>query len=50
MINHFVNIQIGLIQFLKDDHSYLAVEIINTNDIEYSLLNLSTENDSRVVV
>ncbi len=39
-----------LIQFLKDDHSYLAVEIINNNDIKYALLELPTEKVSRFVL
>lgn len=39
-----------LIQFLKDDHSYLAVEIINHNDIKYALLELPTEKVSRFVL
>lgn len=39
-----------LIQILKDDHSYLAVEIINNNDIKYALLDLPTEQVSRFVL
>lgn len=39
-----------LIQILKDDHSYLAVEIINNNEIKYALLDLPTEKVSRFVL
>lgn len=41
---------IDLIQFLKDDHSYLAVEIINNNEIKYALLELPTDKVSRFVL
>ena len=39
-----------LIQFLKDDHSYLGVEIINNNEIKYALLELPTDKISRFVL
>lgn len=39
-----------LIQILKDDHSYLAVEIINNNDTKYAILELPTEKVSRFVL
>ncbi|WP_392551332.1 polyphosphate kinase 1 [Orbus wheelerorum] len=39
-----------LIQILKDDHSYLAVEIINNTEIQYALLELPTEKVSRFVL
>ncbi|RKS87510.1 polyphosphate kinase [Orbus hercynius] len=39
-----------LIQILKDDHSYLAVEIINNNEIKYALLDLPTGQVSRFVL
>lgn len=39
-----------LIQFLKDDHSYLAVEIINNAETKYALLDLPTEKVSRFVL
>ncbi|WP_392559848.1 polyphosphate kinase 1 [Orbus mooreae] len=39
-----------LIQILKDDHSYLAVEIINNNEIKYALLDLPTEKVPRFVL
>lgn len=39
-----------LIQILKDDHSYLAVEIINNNETKYALLELPTEKVSRFVL
>lgn len=39
-----------LIQILKDDHSYLAIEIINHNDTKYALLELPTERFSRFVL
>ncbi|WP_392562328.1 polyphosphate kinase 1 [Orbus sturtevantii] len=39
-----------LIQILKDDHSYLAVEIINNAEIQYALLELPTEKVSRFVL
>ncbi|MDF7667713.1 polyphosphate kinase 1 [Orbaceae bacterium ESL0727] len=39
-----------LIQFLKDDHAYLAVEIICENSISYALLELPTDKVSRFVL
>ena len=39
-----------LIQFLKDDHAYLAVEIICETSISYALLELPTDNVSRFVL
>jgi len=39
-----------LIQILKDDHSYLAVEIINNDIIQYAILELPTEKVSRFVL
>ncbi|WP_085247911.1 polyphosphate kinase 1 [Gilliamella mensalis] len=39
-----------LIQFLKDDHAYLAVEIIYENNISYALLELPTDNIPRFVL
>lgn len=39
-----------LIQFLKDDHAYLAVEIICETRISYALLELPTDNVSRFVL
>ncbi|WP_392565317.1 polyphosphate kinase 1 [Utexia brackfieldae] len=39
-----------LIQFLKDDHTYLAVEIINNNDTKYALLEVPTDKVSRFVL
>lgn len=39
-----------LIQILKDDHSYLTVEIINNNDTKYAILELPTEKVSRFVL
>lgn len=39
-----------LIQFLKDDHSYLAVEIINHHCIKYALLEIPTDKVSRFVL
>jgi len=39
-----------LIQILKDDHSYLAVEIINNSDTKYAILELPTEKVSRFVL
>lgn len=39
-----------LIQFLKDDHAYLAVEIICKDSISYALLELPTDNAPRFVL
>ncbi|PXZ07766.1 polyphosphate kinase 1 [Gilliamella apicola] len=39
-----------LIQFLKDDHAYLAVEIICKDKISYALLELPTDNAPRFVL
>ncbi|OCG04141.1 RNA degradosome polyphosphate kinase [Gilliamella apis] len=39
-----------LIQFLKDDHAYLAVEIICKDNISYALLELPTDNAPRFVL
>jgi polyphosphate kinase len=39
-----------LIQFLKDDHAYLAVEIVCEDNISYALLELPTDNVSRFVL
>lgn len=39
-----------LVQFLKDDHAYLAVEIICDNEISYALLELPTDKVSRFVL
>ena len=39
-----------LIQFLKDDHAYLAVEIICKDQISYALLELPTDNAPRFVL
>lgn len=39
-----------LIQFLKDDHAYLAVEIICEEKISYALLELPTDNAPRFVL
>ncbi|MCO6560903.1 MAG: polyphosphate kinase 1 [Gilliamella sp.] len=39
-----------LIQFLKDDHAYLAVEIICEDKTNYALLELPTDNISRFVL
>ncbi|OCG21284.1 MULTISPECIES: polyphosphate kinase 1 [unclassified Gilliamella] len=39
-----------LIQFLKDDHAYLAVEISCEDNISYALLELPTDNIPRFVL
>ncbi|XKM14541.1 polyphosphate kinase 1 [Orbaceae bacterium ac157xtp] len=39
-----------LIQFLKDDYAYLAVEIINNNEIKYALLEIPTDKVSRFIL
>lgn len=39
-----------LIQFLKDDYTYLAVEIINNHEVKYALLELPTDKVSRFVL
>ena len=39
-----------MIQFLKDDHAYLAVEIICKDNISYALLELPTDNAPRFVL
>lgn len=39
-----------LIQMLKDDHAYLAVEIINKDDVKYALLELPTEKLPRFLL
>ncbi len=45
LINHETN----LIQFLKDDYTYLAVEIIRGQHIEYALLEIPADKVSRFV-
>ena len=45
-----LNSYTDLLQSLKDDHSYLAVEIINHNHIQYALLELPTDKVSRFIL
>ena len=37
-----INRETDLVQFLKDDYTYLAVEIIRGDSIRYALLGIST--------
>ncbi len=45
LINHDTN----LVQFLKDDYTYLAVEIIRGQDIAYALLEIPSDKIPRFV-
>ncbi|WP_273803056.1 polyphosphate kinase 1 [Providencia rettgeri] len=44
-----INPDTDLVEFLKDDYTYLAVEIIHGNDIQYALLEIPSDKVPRFV-
>ncbi|EKT56337.1 polyphosphate kinase 1 [Providencia sneebia] len=44
-----INPDTNLVEFLKDDYTYLAVEIINGNDVQYALLEIPSDKVPRFV-
>ncbi|ENU1225113.1 MULTISPECIES: polyphosphate kinase 1 [Providencia] len=44
-----INPDTNLVEFLKDDYTYLAVEIINGNQIQYALLEIPSDKVPRFV-